>query len=34
MLAAAYLPVIVFAVVLIAAQTPRTRRHQLQTALR
>jgi hypothetical protein len=34
MLAAAYLPVIAFAAVLIAARTSLTRRHQLQTALR
>jgi hypothetical protein len=33
MLAAAYLPVIAFAAV-IAAQVSRTRRHQLQAALR
>jgi hypothetical protein len=34
MLAAAYLPVIVFAAVLIAARIPGKRRHQLQAALR
>jgi hypothetical protein len=34
MLAAAYLPVIVFAAVLIAARISGTRRHQLQAALR
>jgi hypothetical protein len=34
MLAAAYLPVIAFAAVLIAARISRTRRHQLQAALR
>jgi hypothetical protein len=34
MLAAAYLPVIAFDVVLIAARILRTRRHQLQAALR
>ena len=34
MLAAAYLPVIAFGAVLIAARTSRTRRHQLQAALR
>jgi hypothetical protein len=33
MLAAAYLPVIAFAAV-VAARIPRTRRHQLQAALR
>ena len=34
MLTAAYLPVIVFGAVLIAVGISRTRRHQLQTALR
>jgi hypothetical protein len=34
MLIAAYLPVIAFAAVLIAARTSRTRRHQLQAVLR
>ena len=34
MLAAAYLPVIAFAAVLIAARISRTRRHQLQAAPR
>jgi hypothetical protein len=34
MLAAAYLPVIAFATVLIAARISRTRRHQLQPVLR
>jgi hypothetical protein len=34
MLAAAYTPVIAFAAVLIAARISRTRRHQLQAALR
>ena len=34
MLAATYLPVIAFATVLIAARISRTRRHQLQAALR
>jgi hypothetical protein len=34
MLAAAYLPVIAFAPVLIAARISGTRRHQLQAALR
>ena len=34
MLAAAYLPVIAFAAVLIAARIPGTRRHQLRAALR
>jgi hypothetical protein len=34
MLATAYLPVIAFAAVLIAARISRTRRHQLQAALR
>jgi hypothetical protein len=33
-LAAAYLPVIAFGAVLIAARISRTRRHQLQAALR
>jgi len=34
MLAGAYLPVIAFVVVLIAARVPRSRRHQRQAALR
>ena len=34
MLAAAYLPVIAFAAMLIAARISGTRRHQLQAALR
>jgi hypothetical protein len=34
MLTAAYLPVIAFATLLIAARTPCTRRHQLQAVLR
>jgi len=34
MLVAAYLPVIAFAAVLIAARISGTRRHQLQAALR
>jgi hypothetical protein len=34
MLAAAYVPVIAFATVLIAARISRTRRHQLQAVLR
>ena len=34
MLAAAYLPVIAFGAVLIAARTGSTRRHQLRAALR
>ena len=34
MLTAAYLPVIAFGAVLIAARISRTRRHQLQAALR
>ena len=34
MLAAAYLPVIAFGAMLIAARTSGTRRHQLQAALR
>ena len=34
MLAAAYLPVIAFGAVLIAARISGTRRHQLQAALR
>jgi hypothetical protein len=34
MLAAAYLPVIAFGAVLIAARVSRTRRHRLQAVLR